>query len=374
MFDQLSDRLQDTLSGVRSRGKLSEADVDRAMREIRLALLEADVNFKVVKQFTSQVRERCIGEGVLESLNPGQQVVKIVNEELASLMGGASRDIAFAISGPTVILMAGLQGSGKTTACAKLAKLLAKQGKKPALVACDTQRPAAVEQLVTMGQRAGVKVYEQGTSRDPTEIAEWALGQAKAAGEDVLIVDTAGRLHIDEELMDQLVAIRKRTKPHDVLLVLDAMTGQDAVNVAEEFASRVEFDRVGFGYQPGQRAVWDVNLNVEPGMRVAREEIFGPVLSVLRYTDEDDAVALANDSSFGLNGAVFTADLEHGLEVAARIRTGTVEINGSPSGQSAPMGGVKSSGIGRENGPEGLDAFVEPKAIGLPPELAAVLR
>jgi signal recognition particle subunit SRP54 len=244
VFDQLSDRLQDTLSGVRSRGKLSEADVDRAMREIRLALLEADVNFKVVKQFTSQVRERCIGEGVLESLNPGQQVVKIVNEELAALMGGASRDIAFASSGPTVILIAGLQGSGKTTACAKLAKLLAKQGKTAALVACDTQRPAAVDQLVTVGKRAGAKVYEQGTGRDPTDIAEWALGQAKAAGDDVLIVDTAGRLHIDEELMDQLVAIRKRTRPHDVLLVLDAMTGQDAVNVAEEFASRVEFDGV----------------------------------------------------------------------------------------------------------------------------------
>jgi signal recognition particle subunit SRP54 len=214
------------------------------MREIRLALLEADVNFKVVKQFTSQVRERCIGEGVLDSLNPGQQVVKIVNEELAALMGGASRDLAFATSGPTVILMAGLQGSGKTTACAKLAKLLAKQGKTAALVACDTQRPAAVDQLVTVGKRAGAKVYEQGTSRDPTEIAEWALRQAKGAGDDVLIVDTAGRLHIDEELMDQLVAIRKRTKPHDVLLVLDAMTGQDAVNVAEEFASRVEFDGV----------------------------------------------------------------------------------------------------------------------------------
>jgi signal recognition particle subunit SRP54 len=244
MFDQLSDRLQETLSGVRSRGKLSEADVDRAMREIRLALLEADVNFKVVKQFMSQVRERCIGEGVLESLNPGQQVVKIVNEELAALMGGASRDIAFASSGPTVILMAGLQGSGKTTACAKLAKLLAKQGRKPALVACDTQRPAAVDQLVTVGGQAGAKVYEQGTSRDPVDIAEWALGQAKAAGEDVVIVDTAGRLHIDEELMDQLAAIRRRTKPHDVLLVLDAMTGQDAVNVAQEFADRVEFDGV----------------------------------------------------------------------------------------------------------------------------------
>src|ERR671931_1992290 len=244
MFDQLSDRLQLALSVVRARGKLTEADVDRAIREIRLALLEADVNFKVVKEFTSQVRERCLGAGVLNSLNPGQQVTKIVNEQLAELMGGASRDLAFAGSGPTVILMAGLQGSGKTTACAKLATFLAKQGKSAALVACDTQRPAAVDQLVTVGQRAGAKVYEQGTTRDPADIAEWALGQAEAAGDDVLIVDTAGRLHIDEELMDQLVAIRKRTKPHDVLLVLDAMTGQDAVNVAEAFAERVDFDGV----------------------------------------------------------------------------------------------------------------------------------
>jgi signal recognition particle subunit SRP54 len=244
MFDQLSERLQSTLSDVRSRGKLSEADVDGAMREIRLALLEADVNFKVVKQFTAQVKERCLGAGVLESLDPGQQVVKIVNEELASLMGGASRDLAFASSGPTVILMAGLQGSGKTTACAKLAKHLTKDGKDVALAACDLQRPAAVEQLVTIGRQAGATVYSQGTDRDPVEVAEWALGQAKAEGRDALIVDTAGRLHIDEELMDQLVAIRKRTKPHDVLLVLDAMTGQDAVNVAEQFSERAEFDGV----------------------------------------------------------------------------------------------------------------------------------
>jgi signal recognition particle subunit SRP54 len=216
VFDQLSDRLQETLSSVRARGKLTESDVDRAMREIRLALLEADVNFKVVKQFTSQVKERCLGAGVLDSLNPGQQVVKIVNEELAALMGGASRDLALAGSGPTVILMAGLQGSGKTTASAKLAKHFAKDGKRAALVACDTQRPAAVEQLVTVGKRAGATVYEQGTERDPVEIAEWALGEARAAGDDVLIVDTAGRLHIDEELMDELAAIRKRTKPHDV--------------------------------------------------------------------------------------------------------------------------------------------------------------
>jgi signal recognition particle subunit SRP54 len=244
MFDQLSERLQSTLSEVRSRGKLNEADVDGAMREIRLALLEADVNFRVVKNFTAQVKERCLGAGVLESLDPGQQVVKIVNEELASLMGGASRDLAFASSGPTVILMAGLQGSGKTTACAKLAKHLVKDGKDVALAACDLQRPAAVEQLMTIGRQAGATVYSQGTDRDPVEVAEWALGQAKAEGRDALIVDTAGRLHIDEELMDQLVAIRKRTKPHDVLLVLDAMTGQDAVNVAEQFSERAEFDGV----------------------------------------------------------------------------------------------------------------------------------
>ena len=233
MFDQLSDRLQETLAEVRSRGKLSEEDVDSAMREIRLALLEADVNFKVVKQFTAQVKERCLGAGVLDSLHPGQQVVKIVNEELGALMGGAGRELAFAPSGTTVILMAGLQGSGKTTACAKLAKQLGDDGKQVALAACDTQRPAAVEQLVTMGKRSGATVFEQGTERDPVEIAEWALGQARSAGLDVLIVDTAGRLHVDDALMDELAAIRKRTKPHDVLLVLDAMTGQDAVNVAE---------------------------------------------------------------------------------------------------------------------------------------------
>ncbi len=244
MFDQLSDRLQDTLSDVRNRGKLTEADVDKAMREIRLALLEADVNFKVVKSFTSQVKERCLGAGVLDALNPGQQVVKIVDEELAALMGGAGRDLAFASSGPTVILMAGLQGSGKTTACAKLAKHLGDQGKKVGLAACDTQRPAAVDQLRTMGKRSGATVYEQGTERSPVDIAEWALSQARSASLDVLVVDTAGRLHVDAELMDELVAIRDRTKPHDILLVLDAMTGQDAVNVAESFAERVDFDGV----------------------------------------------------------------------------------------------------------------------------------
>ena len=181
---------------------------------------------------------------MLESLDPGQQVVKIVNEELAGLMGGTGRDLAFASSGPTVILMAGLQGSGKTTACAKLARHLGKAGKDVALAACDVYRPAAVEQLVTVGERAGAHVYEQGTDADPVEIAAWALDRAREERRDVLIVDTAGRLHIDEELMDELAQIRKRTKPHDVLLVVDAMTGQDAVGVAESFAEAAEFDGV----------------------------------------------------------------------------------------------------------------------------------
>jgi len=244
MFDQLGERLQATLSEVRSRGKLSEDDIDRAMREIRLALLEADVNFKVVKAFTSTVKERAMGAEVMESLDPGQQLTKIVNEELAAVMGGASREIAFASSGPTVILMAGLQGSGKTTACAKLALHLAEGGKDIALAACDVYRPAAVDQLVTVGERAGAHVYQQGTDRNPVDIAEWAVGQAKAEDRDALIIDTAGRLHIDDDLMDELAKIRKRTKPHDVLLVVDAMTGQDAVGVAEAFSGAAEFDGV----------------------------------------------------------------------------------------------------------------------------------
>jgi signal recognition particle subunit SRP54 len=245
MFDTLSERLQAALSDVRSRGKLTEDDINKAMRAIRLALLEADVNLQVVKGFTASVKERALGADVLESLNPGQQVVKIVSDELTQLMGGAGRDLAFAPSGTTVILMAGLQGSGKTTACAKLARHLRDEQKKDvALAACDVYRPAAVDQLVKVGQQAGATVYEQGTNRNPVDIAEWALGQAKAEKRDVLIVDTSGRLHIDAELMEELAQIKKRTKPHDVLLVVDAMTGQDAVNVAEQFAQTANFDGV----------------------------------------------------------------------------------------------------------------------------------
>ena len=244
MFDQLSDRLQSTLSDVRSRGKLSESDIDSAMRDIRLALLEADVNFKVVKAFTKTLKERCLGAEVMDSLDPGQQVVKIVNEELADLMGGEGVDLAVANSGPTVILMAGLQGSGKTTACAKLAAYFKKQRKDVSLAACDVYRPAAVDQLITMGQRAGAHVYEKGTDADPVDIATWALDRAREERRDYLIIDTAGRLHIDQDLMSELTKIRDKTKPDDVLLVVDAMTGQDAVGVAESFAEAAQFDGV----------------------------------------------------------------------------------------------------------------------------------
>jgi signal recognition particle subunit SRP54 len=245
MFDTLSERLQAALGDVRSRGKLTEDDVNKAMRAIRLALLEADVNFQVVKQFTAAVKERALGADVLESLNPGQQVVKLVDEELTSLMGGAGRDLAFASRPPTVILMAGLQGSGKTTAVGKLARHLKEEhGKDVAVAACDVYRPAAVEQLVKVGAQAGATVYEQGTDRDPVDIAVWALERARAENRDVLIIDTSGRLHIDEELMEELRQIRKQTKPHDVLLVVDAMTGQDAVNVSQRFAEVANFDGV----------------------------------------------------------------------------------------------------------------------------------
>ncbi len=243
MFEALSEKLQATLASLRSRGTLSEEDVTRALREIRLALLEADVNLEVVKRFTAAVRERAVGADILGQLNPGQQVVKIVNDELTDLLGGPAAAIQFSSRPPTVILMVGLQGSGKTTAAGKLARYLATEhGSAVALAACDTYRPAAVEQLVTVGTNAGATVYSQGTDKSPVEIAKWALGRARTEGKDVLIVDTSGRLHVDKALMDELVDIHAATKPTDVLLVLDAMTGQDAVNVAEQFAAALPID------------------------------------------------------------------------------------------------------------------------------------
>ena len=241
MFDTLGDKLNAALGPLRGRGKLDEEVISRAMREIRLALLEADVNFKVVKEFVARVKERATGQDVARSLTPGQQVVKIVHEELTELMGAGSSKLAIAGKPPTVILLAGLQGSGKTTAAAKLAVLLRKENHTPALVAADLQRPAAVEQLQQLGRQIQVPVW---TGADPVKAVTEGIQRAKDQGADVVILDTAGRLHVDEELMDELARIRDAAKPTNVLLVLDAMTGQEAVSVAEAFQERVSFDGV----------------------------------------------------------------------------------------------------------------------------------
>jgi signal recognition particle subunit SRP54 len=319
MFDALGEKLQATLTDVRNRGTLTEQDIDAAMREIRLALLEADVNFKVVRQFTAELKERCMGADVVGGLNPGQQVVKLVGEQLTALMGGASAGLSFSPKPPTVILMAGLQGSGKTTATAKLARYLREEHSSTvAVAACDVYRPAAVEQLVKVAEQAGAVAYEQGTDRDPVEIAKWALDRAREEGKDVLIVDTAGRLHVDQELMGELVRVRDAVKPHSVLLVVDAMTGQDAVNVAEQFAEAVKFDGVVMSKLDGDArggAALSVKavtgkpiLFASTGEKLDQFERFHPdrmaqrilgmgdVMSLIeqaeRQFDQDDAVAL----------------------------------------------------------------------------------
>jgi signal recognition particle subunit SRP54 len=242
VFDTLSDKLQATLGDLRGKGRLDEDTISKAMREIRLALLEADVNFQVVKDFVVQVRARATGQDVLKSLTPGQQVVKIVHEELTALMGSGDSRLAFGRP-PTVILLAGLQGSGKTTAAAKLALLLRKEGKKPALVAADLQRPAAIDQLEQLGRQIQIPVYRRDT-KDPVEVVKYGLQAAQSSGQDVVILDTAGRLHVDEALMDELARVRDAAKPTNVLLVVDAMTGQEAVNVAQAFFERIAFDGV----------------------------------------------------------------------------------------------------------------------------------
>jgi signal recognition particle subunit SRP54 len=243
VFDTLSDKLQSALGDLRKQGRLDDDAISRAMREIRLALLEADVNFKVVKDFVAHVRERATGQEVMKSLTPGQQVVKVVHDELTTLMGSSDSKLAFAGKGPTVILLAGLQGAGKTTLAGKLALLLRKEGKQPGLVAADLQRPAAIDQLEQLGKQIQIPVYRTDTS-DPVEAVRVGLERAREDGRDVVIVDTAGRLQIDEALMDELVAVRDEAKPLNVLLVLDAMTGQEAVNVAQAFQERIAFDGV----------------------------------------------------------------------------------------------------------------------------------
>jgi len=243
MFDNLSDRLQDIFKRLRGHGKLSEKHVEEVMREIRLALLEADVNFKVVKDFIGRVKERAVGQEVLRSLTPAQQVIKIVDEELTALLGSRNERINFSGRPPTVIMLVGLQGSGKTTATAKLAHHLRGQGRHPLMVAADIYRPAAIDQLEKLGQQAGIEVHAE-RGQDPESIVGHGIRRAEKEGLDTVIVDTAGRLHVDAEMMQELVRLKKKHPPHETLLVVDAMTGQDAVNVAQAFDGEVGFDGV----------------------------------------------------------------------------------------------------------------------------------
>ncbi|MBR0130264.1 MAG: signal recognition particle protein [Firmicutes bacterium] len=243
-FEGLSEKLNGVFRKLSGKGTVSEADIDAAMREVRLALLEADVNYKVVKEFVASIKEKALGADVLQSLTPGQQVIKIVSDELTQLMGGTASKLTYSPSGFTTIMMVGLQGTGKTTSSAKLALYLLKNGKKPMLAACDIQRPAAIDQLEIVGQQVGVPVYSDRNSKDPVLIAKAAREEAEKKGLNVLILDTAGRLHVDEELMDELVRIKKELRPHEILLVVDAMTGQDAVTAASAFHEALGIDGI----------------------------------------------------------------------------------------------------------------------------------
>lgn len=244
IFEGLADKLQQTFKKLRSHGKLTETDVNEAMREVRMALLEADVNFKVVKDFIAKVKERAIGQEVLETLTPAQVVVKIVDDELTALMGGTQSRINISSRPPTVIMMVGLQGAGKTTSAGKLALTLKKQGKRPLLVAADVYRPAAVKQLQVLGEQLDIPVFSMPSGINPVEIAKNAIQHADSHVNDIVIIDTAGRLHINEELMEELKRIKQEVRPHEILLVVDAMTGQDAVNVAESFNADLGLDGV----------------------------------------------------------------------------------------------------------------------------------
>ncbi|SHJ05111.1 signal recognition particle protein [Lutispora thermophila] len=243
-FEGLANKLQETLKKLRGSGKLSEKDVKEAMREVKMALLEADVNFKVVKDFIAKVTERAVGHEVMESLTPGQQVIKIVNDELTQLMGSTQSKIVFSPKPPTIIMMVGLQGAGKTTTCGKLALNLKKQGKNPLLVACDIYRPAAIKQLNVVANQVEVDFFTIGDKAKPVDICKAAVEHAVKSGNDVLIIDTAGRLHINEELMDELIEIKENIKPTEIMLVVDSMTGQDAVNVAESFNEKLGLDGI----------------------------------------------------------------------------------------------------------------------------------
>ncbi|MRX70567.1 signal recognition particle protein [Bacillus lacus] len=324
-FEGLADRLQGTIAKIRGKGKVNEADVKEMMREVRLALLEADVNFKVVKDFVKKVSERSVGQEVMKSLTPGQQVIKVVQEELTALMGGEQSKIAVSTRPPTVIMMVGLQGAGKTTTTGKLANLLRKKhNRKPLLVAADIYRPAAIQQLETLGKQLGMPVFSLGDQVSPVEIARKALEHAKQEHHDYVLIDTAGRLHIDETLMDELAQVKELSKPDEIFLVVDAMTGQDAVNVAKSFNEQLGLTGVVLTKLDGDtrggaalsiRAVTDTPIKfVGLGEKLDAFEPFHPERMASRILGMGDVLTL-------IEKAQANVDTEKAKELEQKMRT-----------------------------------------------------
>ena len=344
-FESLSDKLQSAFKKLRGKGVLTEADINEAMREVKLALLEADVNFKVVKSFVADVKEKCLGAEVLESLTPAQQIIKIVNQELVDLMGGTGSKLTYSPSGFTTIMMVGLQGTGKTTTCGKLANYLKQHGKKPMLVACDVYRPAAIDQLEVVGKSVNTPVYTMRESNNPAEIAKAAKKEAEKKGFDVLIVDTAGRLQIDEPLMEELAVIKKEVKPHEILLVVDALTGQDAVNVAEGFNEKLGVDGIIMtkmdGDSRGGAALSAKKVTGKPikfmgmGEKFDALEPFHPERMASRILGMGDMLSLIEKAE-----AAFDQDKAEQLEEKLRKNQFTLEDFLDQMGQIKNMGGV----------------------------------
>lgn len=324
IFESLADKLQGALKKLKNKGKLTEKDVNTAMREVKLALLEADVNFKVVKKFINNVKERAVGAEVMESLTPGQHVIKIVNEELTKLMGEKESKIEFASTPPSVIMMCGLQGAGKTTTSAKLGGLLIKKGKKPLLVACDVYRPAAIKQLQVVGEKIGAEVFSMGNKNDPVNIAMASVEYAKKNGNDVVIIDTAGRLHVDDNLMQELENIKNNVKPSEILLVVDSMTGQDAVTVADTFNKRLGITGVILtkldGDARGGAALSISAVTQKPikfvgmGEKLDQLEVFYPDRMASRILGMGDVLSLIEKAQSNL-------DLKKAMEMEKKLRS-----------------------------------------------------